>query len=461
MKREKTLFTAVLSIIIVLLLSSCSKKESVEKSEQGKEGGKVDVIRMWSNDAHNRDEYTETINKFHEKEGKKKGIKIEYTVYGGDYYNSLDVAIAAGEEPHLFKSMKTGQYAQTGKIVPIKELPGGPQLIEETKKYHFEDIGMFGGEVYAIPIRVTTQNMIYNKELFEKLNISVPVSWKELREAAKKITSSGDGKIYGFGIPMKYTNYKYYHVAWPAAPSAGTQFFNHKTGIFDFQSLEPFFNLMLQLKADGSLFPGFETLDYDTLRAQFAEGNIGMYFGASFDVGVLYDQFPAKFDWGVAPIPVMDPNKRYKQIGTPGAFYVVSSRVKKEKLEEKVMDVYKLFVSVEHLALTYERGKDIPIRGEEVTKLAGEPMRKQWPMFTDLKNVYIRLAYPESKIVVEGDNYADVFSKILTGMADPKKALIDLDKRYNTALQKAIDDKKLDIKLYIDPNYDENVKYIK
>jgi hypothetical protein len=46
-------------------------------------------------------------------------------------------------------------------------------------------------------------------------------------------------------------------------------------------------------------------------------------------------------------------------------------------------------------------------------------------------------------------------------MADPKKALIDLDKRYNTALQKAIDDKKLDIKLYIDPNYDENVKYIK
>jgi hypothetical protein len=47
--------------------------------------------------------------------------------------------------------MKTGQYAQTGKIVPIKELPGGPQLIEETKKYHFEDIGMFGGEVYAIP----------------------------------------------------------------------------------------------------------------------------------------------------------------------------------------------------------------------------------------------------------------------------------------------------------------------
>jgi len=267
--------------------------------------------------------------------------------------------------------------------------------------------------------------------------------------------------VYGFAIPMKYTNAKYYHIAWPAAPSAGVQFFSHKTGKFDFQSLAPFFELMLQLKADGSLFPGFESLDYDTLRAQFAEGNIGMYFGASFDVGVLYDQFPAKFDWGVAEIPVRDPNNRWKQIGTPGAFYVVSSRVKSEGVEAKAMEAYKMFVSVSTLALTYERGKDIPIRGDAVIKHAKQPSRKQWPMFTDLKNVYIRLAYPESKVVIEGPNYTDVFSKILTGMAEAKAALQDLDKRYNAGLQKAIDSKKVDINLYIDPNYDRNARYVK
>ena len=68
---------------------------------------KTDVIHVWSNDAHNRDEYTDVINKFNENTGKEKGIKIEYKVYGGDYYNSLDIAISANEEPHLFKSMKT------------------------------------------------------------------------------------------------------------------------------------------------------------------------------------------------------------------------------------------------------------------------------------------------------------------------------------------------------------------
>lgn len=186
-----------------------------------------------------------------------------------------------------------------------------------------------------------------------------------------------------------------------------------------------------------------------------------MYFGASFDVGVLYDQFPAKFEWGVAPIPVMDANNRYKQIGTPGAFYVVSSRTLKEKTEEKVMEVYKMFVSPETLALTYEKGKDIPIRGQEIIKLAGTPERPQWSAFTDLTNVYVRLAYPESKITIEGDNYDVVFSKILTGVAKPAEALKELDDRYNSFLQKAIDSGALDINLYLDPNYDENVKYVK
>ncbi len=82
-------------------------------------------------------------------------------------------------------------------------------------------------------------------------------------------------------------------------------------------------------------------------------------------------------------------------------------------------------------------------------------------MFTDLTNVYVRLAYPESKITIEGDNYDVVFSKILTGVAKPAEALKELDDRYNQFLQSAIDSGALDINLYLDPNYDENVKYVK
>lgn len=449
----KKIISLVLVLVIIMALPIFAQ---AEKEEAKKEV----VINVWANDAHNKPEYDATVKKFNETIGKEKGIRIEHKVYGGDYYSAIDVAIAAGEEPHIFKSRKSGQYAETNKIVPIKDLPGGDVLIEETKGFHREDVGVFGGEIYAIPIRVTTQNLIYNKEMFAELGLDVPESYKEFRETAKILTEKGGSNVYGYGIPLRYENYKLYHIAFPAAPSVGHQMFNHKTGRWDFMSLKPFFELMLGLVEDGSMFPGMEGLDFDTLRAHFSAGNIGMLIGHSFDVGVLYDQFPAKFDWGVAPIPVEDPNNRYKQIGNPGAFYVISSKVIEEGVEEEVMEVYKALLSVEHLASTYENAKDIPIRGAAVTKFAGEPERPQWAAFADLTNFYMKPAYPESKMRVEGESYYDVFSKILTKRIGIVDGLSDLDRRYNAALDTAIASGELDVSKYMDPDYDENVKWV-
>lgn len=449
---KKILGLTLLLVIIITIPVFAGGKGEAEKEEV--------VIKVWSNDAHNKPEYEATIQRFHETIGKEKGIRIEYQVYGGDYYSAIDVAMAAGEEPHIFKSRKSGQYSETGRIVPISQLPGGDVLIEETAGLHREDVGMFNGEIYAIPIRVTTQNLIYNKEMFEKLGLDVPVSYADFREAAKIITAKGGTNVYGFGLPLRYENYKLYHVAFPAAPSVGHQMFNHKTGRWDFMSLKPYFTLMLQLIEDGSMFPGIEGLDFDTLRAHFSAGNIGMLIGNSFDVGVLYDQFPAQFEWGVAPIPVEDPSNRYKQIGNPGAFYVISQKVVDEGIEEEAMEVYKAFLSVEHLASTYTNAKDIPIRGAAVTASAGQPERPQWAAFADVTNFYMKPAYPEAKIRVEGESYYDVFSKILTKRVGIEEGLADLDARYNAALDEAIKNGTLNISQYMDANYDANVRWV-
>ena len=69
---------------------------------------------------------------------------------------------------------------------------------------------------------------------------------------------------------------------------------------------------------------------------------------------------------GVAPLPVMDANNRYKQIGTRRFCVALQSR--ERKVEDKVIGLYKLFVSPETLALTYEKGKDIPIRGQDIIR---------------------------------------------------------------------------------------------
>ncbi len=229
---KKKIISLVLVLVIIMHYQFLLKQKKKKKPK------KEVVINVWANDAHNKPEYDATVKKFNETIGKEKGIRIDHKVYGGDYYSAIDVAIAAGEEPHIFKSRKSGQYAETNKIVPIKDLPGGDVLIEETKGFHREDVGVFGGEIYAIPIRVTTQNLIYNKEMFAELGLDVPESYEEFRETAKIITEKGGSNVYGYGIPLRYENYKLYHIAFPAAPSVGHQMFNHKTGRWDFMSLK-------------------------------------------------------------------------------------------------------------------------------------------------------------------------------------------------------------------------------
>jgi len=93
-----------------------------------------------------------------------------------------------------------------------------------------------------------------------------------------------------------------------AVPSSGSEGFDPKTGKFDYSVLKPVLETVMGIKEDGSFYPGAEGLDNDPARARFAEGNIGMKFAWSWDVGVFNDQFAAKCDWGVAPIPVEDKN---------------------------------------------------------------------------------------------------------------------------------------------------------
>lgn len=78
----------------------------------------VQVIRMWSNDQHDQSVIKAKIEEFNATIGKENGIAVEYTVYGSDYYSTLDVAVTSKEGPDIFKCNKIGKYAEAGYILP-------------------------------------------------------------------------------------------------------------------------------------------------------------------------------------------------------------------------------------------------------------------------------------------------------------------------------------------------------
>lgn len=90
----------------------------------------VQVIRMWSNDQHDQSVIKEKIEAFNATIGKENGIAVEYTVYGSDYYSTLDVAVTSKEGPDIFKCNKIGNYAEAGYILPWEKIPALSTLVE-------------------------------------------------------------------------------------------------------------------------------------------------------------------------------------------------------------------------------------------------------------------------------------------------------------------------------------------
>ncbi len=410
---------------------------------------KVDTIQVWTNNSATKAEDEKMVADFNNGAGKSKGIKIEYRIYGGDYNNVLNIAAAANEAPHLFKLQQgsIGQFIKVGWVIPIETMPGGKSFLRKYHGYLQPGYNLFNGKTYSVPIAVSTLGVAYNKDLLKKNGFTKPpATWNELREMAKVITKNGEGKEFGIIEGLKSTGTVSANGLWHYASSVGHSQFNQKTGRFDYKSLKPVLQLWADLKADGSWFPGIESLSNDQARAQFAEGNIGFKLSASWDPAVWADQFPTKMNWGICR-PVENPKNRYRDYAYQTFSVFLGSKAK--ELPEKSMEVLKLFSSDAMIVNLYESGKQIPYKPELIKMSKAQPTMKNFAEFADLSSTYRYPMSPKAYLKVEGETEEVVVTKVILGYMSPEQAVADLDKRYNEALDRAVKE-GLDISLYVD-----------
>lgn len=464
--RMKKVLSLLFGAILTASLFACGGSGEKEASSgKGAEENAKDVqkITMWSNDQHDQEIIEEKIQEFNETVGKEKGIEVEYTVYGSDYYSTLDVAVSAGEGPDIYKCNKIGNYAEAGYIMPWDDTEGFSQLIDKFSEYNAPGYGEFGGKIYSVPVRVTTYGVACNQEIFEKNGLELPETWDEMEEAAKIITENGNGQTYGYALAMGYGSYNYFYVNLPNAASVGDEYFNHTTGEYDFQSLSGFFGHLKTFIEEGSMFPGYETMDGDTARAQFSAGNIGMIGVMSSDVTTFKNQFPCDFDWEMIYYPVEDSDNRYKEPVGVSMSYVVNSKVQEEGYEDKAAEFMNYLYSDEVAVATSDAELDISILGDAITSQSDKTdMDKNWEKFSDMNAYCTKLPTPDDNLAIEGDTYQDVYDKILTGaITEVDAALKDLDERYNAALNAAVEAGELKREDYMDPDMKEKMTWTK
>ena len=128
------------------------------------------------------------------------GITVDYQVIPSDqYFNVLKTKLNSGEGPDLFG----GQSGKTDLVVNYDVEKNAVDLSSEpwvkTEDPQVLDQSTVNGKVYGQTVwntLGTTWVMNYNKDIFAKLNLSVPKTFAELKSACEKIKADGIIPIY-------------------------------------------------------------------------------------------------------------------------------------------------------------------------------------------------------------------------------------------------------------------------
>ncbi len=434
MKKTNKIISALLAVSMLGALGGCGKKEEAVS-------GDVATITIWSGNSHSRDVVTSYYEEWNKTKGKELGIHVDYQVQGGDSITkNMELALQSGTAPDIV-SGSLEKLVEGGNIVALDDVPGGPEIIKqfEEKGQLTEGRHKYKGKTYTLPGGPGPQGLLYNKDLFKAAGIvdengeaKPPKTWSELVECAQKLTDKSKNQ-YGIIAPLKWTGWWGSDVASPTQTLIGFQAFNPAEGKFDYSGFKVPMESWLKMFDNDSVYPGAESLDNDSARAMFAEGNIGMKFGFNFDVGVLNDQFPAKCDWGVTTYPVNEEGVSYKHRMDYGGTGFIN---KDSKIPyEKILAVLADQVSKDYQKYMFEQNVAMPLDTTVIEEANMENPKTGWVEFakiTDLSALVVRTPSAEMGGM---ENLETMFKKyVMTGEMTVDEAIKKAGENHNKGM---------------------------
>jgi multiple sugar transport system substrate-binding protein len=241
--------------------------------------------------------------------------QVKVIVKAGQDDAKMIQAISAGQGPDVGLSYSTdivGKFCSTGVWQDL-----GPYLSRD--KVDLSDIPApvqqytaFQGKRCTLPFLADTYGLFYNKKLFAEAGIAAPPkTFSELAADAKKLTkrsSDGSLKVAGFDpLTGFYENSPAHFAAlggakWLTADgksAVGTdpawqELLSWQKSLVDFYGYDKINKFQSSLDNAGSADNAFE------------KGQVAMNVDGEWRIADIAANAPKDFDWGVAPLPVLD-----------------------------------------------------------------------------------------------------------------------------------------------------------
>lgn len=458
MRCKKTVATMLIFTVCTAMAGCKEEKNSAVKT-----------AKIWLNSGHSKQFWEQKIKEFNSDKGKKLGVVIELeSKTDSNYGQMLQVAQQSDQLPDFFFGSGCSSYVEDDQIVPLNDLPNTDELLNKYADYMIEGTHKYKGNVYSVPFGLTTRGLIYNKEMFVRKGLvdengeaKPPKTFDEVREYAKILTDN-DKHEYGIVFPVKWTSFFESEVHTLSYSTAGHGIYNPQNGIFDCMAIKPAIEMICGIKEDKSYYPGAEGLDNDPARARFAEGNIGMKLGYSFDVGVFNTQFKTKMDWGVAPLPVADTENCYKQFAYVGNGVMLSKNGFENIGAEAASEIINFMYSDETVTELYKQGLEIPCVWDIVKDVElGDDAKKGWKEFCELASISV----PEGRRMSTDIGNEKELSAVVTeeiwpnGDANLDEILSKYTKTYNDgAIEYQNKHPEYDPQIAIDDKWEEKIR---
>ncbi|GLV47816.1 sugar ABC transporter substrate-binding protein [Thermus sp. LT1-2-5] len=256
----------------------------------------------------------ELIRRF---EAENPGIKVLHQTFPYDaFQQKVAAAIPAGQGPDVVNLYYgwAPTWVKAGYLAPLPEEWG--QRIERDF-VSMAQAAKIGGRFYGIPTAVRSLALFYNKDLFRQNGISGPPrTWEEFLSVAKRLTVKQGGRFtqIGYGIAPDGQDHHLVREVLirqfggrPYSEDSRRVLYLSEAGI---RALTFYTDWVRRHEIGVSgFFPG-----NNGYRDGFIAGRIAMIIDGSFAIGTI--QQGARFNWGVAELPLEKPGGRKANFGS-------------------------------------------------------------------------------------------------------------------------------------------------
>ena len=356
-------------------------------------------------------------------------------------------------------NVPVAQLVKEGSVAPLDDMiPNFTAWKQAFPANSFlEGINVFGGKTYSWPhlsSKYFGSLMLYNLAYLQRAGYdpaAKSLTWDGFRAVAKKITQQGQGKYYGYliagGVTTRWSAFVS-TLANLSAQVAGASDIDWRTGEYAYtnDAYLAAIDLLLAMKADGSVYPGSVSINQQDAAARMPTGIAGMFLSEASNIASWLQQNP-EFKFGVASPPVPNSGPVVPLSVAPhGTFWFAYGKSKNLAISGDLFSY--LGSAAGQTAFQIIGGGGPPLsfpQANQIPKISPQT-RQAYTLYDTLtrfgpdpnvRNPDVALVSQELRAVTP--DFGTTVQGLYTGqLSDAKKAMQDLQDRSNQELDRAI-----------------------